>query len=78
MTSSISTISSQRGPTVVTPTGLKITPVPGSAVAGRAAAIAAVAQQSLSAGGAHSGHTIIRSSCPPIAPKQVILYFLYC
>ena len=34
----------QRGPTVVTPTGLKITPVPGSAVTGRAAALAAQAQ----------------------------------
>lgn len=38
----------QRIPTVVTPTGLKITPVPGSAVTGRAAIVAAAqAQQQL-------------------------------
>ncbi|CAH8837333.1 unnamed protein product [Trichobilharzia szidati] len=66
------TMAGQRGPTVVTPTGLKITPVPGSAVTGRAASIATVAQHS---GGInpYGGTTIIRSTCPPIAPKQHII-----
>ncbi|CAH8501252.1 unnamed protein product [Heterobilharzia americana] len=59
------------GPTVVTPTGLKITPVPGSAVTGRGASIATVAQHSSSIN--PCGPTIIRSACPPIAPKQHLI-----
>ncbi|CAH8499865.1 unnamed protein product [Schistosoma rodhaini] len=65
------TMAGQRGPTVVTPTGLKITPVPGSAVTGRTATIATVAQHS--SGVNPCGPTIIRSSCPPIAPKQHLI-----
>ncbi|KAH8858979.1 Host cell factor 1 [Schistosoma japonicum] len=65
------TVASQRGPTVVTPTGLKITPVPGSAVTGRTSAIASVAQHS--SGINLCGPTLIRSSCPPIAPKQHLI-----
>ncbi|THD21134.1 Host cell factor [Fasciola hepatica] len=52
----------QRGATVVTPTGLKITPVPGSAVTGRAAAMTAVAQQSVANSGAAGTTTIIRTA----------------
>ncbi|CAH8499024.1 Host cell factor 2, variant 2 [Schistosoma haematobium] len=65
------TMAGQRGPTVVTPTGLKITPVPGSAVTGRTATIATVAQHSSAVN--PCGPTIIRSPCPPIAPKQHLI-----
>nr|CAH8837693.1 unnamed protein product [Trichobilharzia regenti] len=67
------TMAGQRGPTVVTPTGLKITPVPGSAVTGRAASIATVAQHSGGINPYGGGTTIIRSTCPPIAPKQHLI-----
>lgn len=56
------TTGTQRGATVVTPTGLKITPVPGSAVTGRAAAMAAVSQQSVPSSGAGGTTTIIRTA----------------
>ncbi|CAH8472259.1 unnamed protein product [Schistosoma turkestanicum] len=71
LSNSCVTMPGHRGPTVVTPTGLKITPVPGSAVTGRTAAIATVAQHPT--GVNPCGPTIIRSSCPPIAPKQHLI-----
>ncbi|CAH8472274.1 unnamed protein product [Schistosoma turkestanicum] len=71
LSNSCVTMPGHRGPTVVTPTGLKITPVPGSTVTGRTAAIATVAQHPT--GVNPCGPTIIRSSCPPIAPKQHLI-----
>ncbi|CAL8106485.1 unnamed protein product [Calicophoron daubneyi] len=65
-------LANQRGPTVVTPTGLKITPVPGSAVTGRAAALAA--QQSSVGGITPSGATVLRASSGfGVAGKQQVI-----
>ncbi|CAI2738507.1 unnamed protein product, partial [Dicrocoelium dendriticum] len=62
-----------RAPTVVTPTGLKYTPVPNSAVTGRAAAITAVPQTSVS-GVIPAGMTIIRApSTIAIQPKPQVI-----
>ncbi|KAA3680030.1 host cell factor [Paragonimus westermani] len=69
----VSTFGTPRAPTVVTPTGLKYTPVPGGAVTGRAAAMAAVAQQS-SAGVTSVGPTIIRATPSiAVASKQQVI-----
>lgn len=65
-----------RSPMVVTPTGLKITPVPGSAVTGRAAAIAAQQQQAANAQQlrSSSGATILQTqSLPGTQTKQQVM-----
>nr|VZI23635.1 unnamed protein product [Spirometra erinaceieuropaei] len=62
-------VAQQRVPTVVTPTGLKITPVPGSAVTGRAAIVAAAqAQQQLP----QSGNLLRTATVVSAANKQFI------
>ncbi|GAA49396.1 host cell factor [Clonorchis sinensis] len=68
------TLGAPRAPTVMTPTGLKYTPVPGSAVTGRAAAMAAATQHTTVSGISTTGATIIRASpglCVP-GKQQVI------
>uniref|UniRef100_A0A0X3NKA8 Host cell factor Kelch-repeats domain-containing protein n=1 Tax=Schistocephalus solidus TaxID=70667 RepID=A0A0X3NKA8_SCHSO len=62
-------VAQQRIPTVVTPTGLKITPVPGSAVTGRAAIVAAAqAQQQLP----QTGNLLRAATVVSAANKQFI------
>lgn len=66
-------LGTSRTPTVVTPTGLKYTPVPSSAVTGRAAAITAVSQSPVSSV-TPTGATIIRTpSAIAIQPKPQVI-----